>query len=79
MRWARVQAVISSDTTEEDVLKARDLVCAIDPDMLFILQPNYFEMKNGVVQKCLALEKLCSPSLTNLRILPQIHKFMKLR
>ena len=74
-----IKAVVTSDTTQEDVLEAARLVSAINPDTLFILQPNYFEIKNGAVVKCRAFQDDCLKHLTNVRVMPQMHKFMKLR
>ncbi len=74
-----IKAVITSDTKEEDINRSMDLIASFDPNILFILQPNYLEMKNGVVKKCLKFQEDCSKRLNNVRILPQVHKFMKLR
>lgn len=74
-----IKVVISRETTIEDVLTAVRLVAAAAADTLFILQPNYFEMKEGLVERCVALQKECLHYLPNVRILPQVHKFLKLR
>jgi organic radical activating enzyme len=74
-----VKAVISLNTKVEDVIKAAKLVAAIDPGILFILQPNYLDMKKGIIEECVGHQKLCAKILKDVRILPQVHKFMKLR
>ena len=74
-----VKAVITNDTDACDVRRAADLAARVDTAIPFILQPNYFEMKQGVVAKCEDLAKECAKILKDVRILPQIHKFMKLR
>jgi organic radical activating enzyme len=74
-----IKAVISLDTSAEDVVKAAKLVAAIDPKILFILQPNYLDLKKGVVALCEDYQKSCAKYLKDVRILPQVHKFMKLR
>lgn len=76
-----VKAVVSRTTTDEDVYTAVELVKRIDPEVTFILQPNYFDMKEtgGCIAKCVALQKYCSKILGDVRILPQMHKYMKLR
>jgi 7-carboxy-7-deazaguanine synthase len=74
-----IKAVISLDTQKEDVLKAAKLVAQVDDKILFILQPNYLEMKKGVIDACLAYQKSCAKILKDVRIVPQVHKFMKLR
>jgi 7-carboxy-7-deazaguanine synthase len=74
-----IKAVISLNTRKEDVLKAAKLVAAQDPEILFILQPNYLDMKKGVIGECLEHQKSCAKILKDVRIIPQVHKFMKLR
>ncbi|MDE2223191.1 MAG: 7-carboxy-7-deazaguanine synthase QueE [Candidatus Omnitrophica bacterium] len=74
-----IKAVISLNTTRQDVLKAARLVADVDPGILFILQPNYLDMKKGVIDHCLEHQKTCAKILKDVRILPQVHKFMKLR
>ena len=78
-RQVFTKAVISNDTTREDVLRSVDLVAEIDPDITYVLQPNYFDCQDGVVRKCLEYQKDCSNRLKDVRIIPQIHKFLKLR
>ncbi len=73
------KTVISGETTREDILQSIDLVAEVDPDIVYILQPNCFEQKNNVVQKCLEYQQDCSNRLKNVRIVPQMHKFLKLR
>ena len=74
-----IKAVITSDTDYQDVVTSVELVQKIDPTLLFILQPNYFEMKNGVAKRCVEFQEYCSEHLPNVRIIPQMHKFMRLR
>ncbi len=74
-----LKVVVTKDTSDVDVYQAVELVKGIAPDAVFILQPNYFDMKEGSVERCVALQKYCSKFLTNVRVLPQTHKFMKLR
>jgi len=74
-----IKTVISAQTDECDLEKAVDLVASVDSDMEFIVQPNYFEMNNGVMKKCLDFQIIAQKKLTNVKLLPQIHKFMKLR
>ena len=74
-----IKVVISIDTTQEDVARCVELVSAVNHDIIFILQPNYFEIKDGVIGECLRFHQYCSKHLTNVRIVPQMHKFMKLR
>jgi 7-carboxy-7-deazaguanine synthase len=74
-----IKIVISKDTSSDEVLRAARLVADIDVYTLFILQPNFFEMKEGAVQKCVDLQKICAKILRDVRIVPQMHKFLKVR
>ena len=74
-----IKTVITSDTKEEDIKNAVDLVAGIDPEIVFFLQPNHFEVKNGALMKCLTFQKYCARYLKDVRILPQVHKFIKMR
>lgn len=74
-----VKVVISKATTKEDVLRAADLVKRFAPEVPFILQPNFFDMKDGVVAQCVEFQKDCLKYLRDVRIIPQLHKFMKVR
>lgn len=74
-----VKVVISNQTTKEDVGRAVDLVKRLAPNVPLILQPNFFDMKDGVVARCAEFQKDCLKSLSDVRIIPQIHKFLKVR
>jgi organic radical activating enzyme len=73
------KTVITSDTEREDVLRSIDLVADADPDILYVLQPNCFDDPRPVMQKCLEYQKDCARRLKNVRIIPQVHKYLKLR
>jgi len=74
-----IKAVISKSTDLEDIRKMVALVKKSAPQTLVILQPNYLEMKTGAVEKCVGFQNYCLKFLPDVRILPQVHKFMKLR
>lgn len=74
-----IKAVISADTQAADIHASVELVKAVNPDTLFILQPNTFDLGKGIMQKCQDFETYCSSHLNNVRILPQMHKIMKVR
>ncbi len=74
-----IKTVISNETTKDDVVKAAKMVAKIDKNLLFILQPNFFDMKHGVIAKCAEYQKDCLQVLKDVRIVPQMHKFLKVR
>jgi len=74
-----IKTVISTDTTDEDIHEAVQLVHRIAPDVLFILQPNFLDMKSGIIAKCQGYQQYAMKFLKDVRIIPQTHKYMKLR
>lgn len=74
-----IKTVISQTTSMEDIVKAVEMICKGDPTIPLFLQPNYFDMDKGVMEKCQHFLEYCSNFLGDVRILPQMHKFMNLR
>ena len=74
-----IKVVVTSDTKEEDLKTAVELVAGIDPSIVFFLQPNHFEIRNGALPKCLAFQNYGGRYLKDVRVLPQVHKFIKMR
>lgn len=74
-----IKAVISSATSEEDIIHSAELISRIDSHITVILQPNSFEFKDEVVNKCVEFQKMCTKYLKDVRIIPQLHKVMKVR
>lgn len=73
-----VKVVISKDTQVKDVRNAIILIRAMDKRIPFILQPNYKENVLAL-KKCLEYHQMCQKTLTNVRIIPQVHKILKIR
>ena len=74
-----IKAVVSSDTGKEDIARCVELVAGIDPDIPFILQPNYFERQNGALDRCLDYQDYCRQHLSDVKVMPQMHKVWKVR
>ena len=74
-----IKTVISSDTQKEDVVRSVELVAGIDPNIPFILQPNYFERQNGALNRCLDYQDYCRQYLTDVKVMSQMHKMWKIR
>ncbi|MDD3374450.1 MAG: 7-carboxy-7-deazaguanine synthase QueE [Candidatus Omnitrophica bacterium] len=74
-----VKCVISLDTTEDDVCFAAKLASKVNRDIVFILQPNTFEMEAGVVDQCQKFQRLCLKYLRDVRVIPQVHKIIGVR
>lgn len=73
-----IKAVVSGDTDREDVVHAVELVQRATPETILILQPNTYELKNGVMKKCLEFHDYALTRLPRTRLMPQMHKFMKI-
>ena len=74
-----MKIVISNDTTMEDMVKAVEMISKGDPSMPIYLQPNHFEIGKGVMDKCLEYQNYCLNYLSDVRVVPQLHKFMKIQ
>lgn len=74
-----IKMVITKETQEDEVLKAAALVGSVDPNILFILQPNSFEIKDGIVQQCVEFQRLVARYVNDVRVIPQMHKMLKVR
>ena len=74
-----IKCVIAKNTEPSEIIKAARLVAGINPSILFLLQPCFQDMKTGIIEQCLEYQKLCAKLLNDVRILPQVHKFMKIR
>ncbi len=74
-----IKAVVSSDTQKEDIARCVELVAGVDPDISFILQPNYFERQNGALDRCLDYQDYCRQYLSDVRVMSQMHKIWKVR
>ena len=74
-----IKTVISADTDVEDWEKTVELVARVDSSIPVIVQPNTFDLKNNVITKCVEFQEYGSKYLSDVRVLPQMHKFLKLR
>jgi len=74
-----IKTVITKNTTTADIVKAVEMICQGDPTIPLFLQPNHFEIQDGVMDKCREFQEYCLNYLADVRIIPQMHKFMGLR
>ena len=74
-----IKIVVTLDTDRQELVKAAKLIAQINPAITLFLQPNYLDLKKGLIQQCVEHQKACAKYLKDVRILPQVHKFMKLR
>lgn len=74
-----VKIVISSATTMKDIILAGEVIQRADPSVPVFLQPNHYEIGNGVIAKCIEYQSYFLNYLADVRIVPQVHKFMEIR
>lgn len=74
-----VKTVVSSRTNVEDIDAAIELLAEHAPGTTLVLQPNYFDLPDGVIKLCLDYRRRCAQRLKDVRVIPQTHKMMKLR
>jgi organic radical activating enzyme len=74
-----IKTVISSSTSMDDIVRAVEMICQGDPTIPLFLQPNHFEINSGAMEKCQEFQRYCANYLADVRIIPQMHKFMNLR
>ena len=71
-----IKAVVSRFTSEEDMLKAFELVKLFDDRIPFVLQPNFYDTDNKLVSKLRDFQKKGLSVLRDVRIMPQLHKMI---
>ncbi len=72
-----VKAVVSSETTDEEIRRSRDLVRSIDASIPFILQPAtaFAEFRAVPRREQIAhWQEIAQQGLSQVRIIPQVHK-----
>jgi organic radical activating enzyme len=82
LAWGReifIKTVITKDTVMDDMIKAVEIIAKGDPAMPLFLQPNFADIEGGVIIKCREYQKYAMNYLSDVRIIPQLHKLMKIR
>jgi len=74
-----VKTVVCKSTKLEDLRIAVGLIGEFDKNIPFILQPNSFEIGKGLMDIIKRLQKFCLNNLSDVRIIPQMHKFLKVK
>jgi 7-cyano-7-deazaguanosine (preQ0) biosynthesis protein QueE len=74
-----IKVVVSNTTDMEDMIKTVEMISKGDPSMPLFIQPNAYEIDKGVMAKCIEFQNYCLNYLSDVRIVPQLHKFMKIQ
>lgn len=75
----QVKCVIAQSTTQEEVQKAVEVIVRQDVNTCLILQPNSHELDEDLIKKIMEYQKICLKSLKDVRIIPQMHKWLGVR
>lgn len=76
---AFVKVVICQDTQSDDFKKAVALVDNIDRTITFVIQPNSAELGRPLADKLQEFKKYSRDFLSDVRVIPQIHKAIGVR
>lgn len=71
-----VKVIITKKTNDQDIKKAVSLVSEVDKEVPFIIQPAVFKGKIEPIDYFEKFYKIASSRLSNVRIIPQIHKIL---
>lgn len=77
-----VKVVVTDDTLEGDIIEARNIVGKFNHNMPFILQPASMDEKGTfkiATKRLLSYLNLSEERLRNVRVIPQVHKFMSIK
>ena len=78
-RDVSVKVIVGEQTAEQELVAACKLVAAIDDEISFIIQP--VTDRNGRVavpaQRLLRYQAVASRHLLDVRVLPQMHRFLE--
>jgi 7-carboxy-7-deazaguanine synthase len=74
-----VKAVICNSTALADLSRAVDILAKFNQHIPFILQPNSFEFDKPLMNKIRDFQRFSREFLSDVRVIPQMHKFAGLR
>lgn len=72
-----VKVIVSSGTSAKKISKVASLVASIDPTASLILQPQTEDIPN--LCTLINLYRAANTYLENVRVIPQIHRFLKIK
>ncbi|RKY36765.1 MAG: hypothetical protein DRP78_02845 [Candidatus Omnitrophota bacterium] len=75
-RQCFVKIVISLSTSFSDFKKAVDLVNLVKQRIIFVIQPNSFELGARLMHKITRFSIFASKQLPDVRVIPQVHKIL---
>ncbi|MCG2713151.1 MAG: 7-carboxy-7-deazaguanine synthase QueE [Candidatus Omnitrophica bacterium] len=73
------KAVITVSTVNEDIRKLVRMLKEIDKTIPLIIQPDFNGMGQKLVNKAMRFQKYALQYLTDVRVIPQVHRFLNIR
>ncbi len=74
-----VKVVVTARTSLEEIRRAAEVTARVNPRRPFILQPVYPDLGGQALARCVTGQRICAGVLRQARIIPQVHKFLKMR
>ena len=74
-----VKVIVDPHTTDQDILMACDLVSEVDSELSFVIQPVTGRDGRLAVEssRLMHLQALAARLLSDVRVIPQVHRFME--
>ena len=69
-----VKVIICKETTLDDLRKAIEIVVKVNPAITFVLQPNSVQLGRELADKLQEFKRCSKQYLSDVRIIPQLHK-----
>ncbi len=74
-----IKIVVTRQAQKGEIIETSQRVSAISKDVPVVIQPNTFDLESELVTKSLTFCDDCLKYLTNVRLIPQIHKWLKVQ
>lgn len=74
-----VKIVICQTTTRDDLERALSLIAQVDSQIPLILQPSHKELTAELMHAISGFQQIALRFLNDVRIMPQVHKFLNIR
>jgi organic radical activating enzyme len=70
-----VKAVVTADTTKQDIEAMRDMIAAVDPRIALVLQPvtPHGGAQQPAAEQLTEFQKICCTALKTVKVIPQLH------
>lgn len=78
-KQAFLKAVVCSNTREEDLRQAVELICEVDRTAILVLQPNGYDRNLVIEEKLEKFKDICIAGKVNACVIPQMHKIIGIR